>query len=65
MPTLFRKILFYLFVLVYCVVGFGRQPKDATINLLAPVVLNPGARRGRQVVLEESGYAVTAPLGVG
>lgn len=36
--------------------------KDATMNLLAPVVLNEEKRLGRQVVLHDSGYPTREPL---
>ncbi|MCX7569469.1 flagellar assembly protein FliW [Tumebacillus sp. DT12] len=36
--------------------------QDATMNLLAPVVLNVQKRLGRQVVLHNSGYPTREPL---
>lgn len=41
-------------------------PKDApwrgTANLLAPILLNPASRRGRQIVLADERYSVHTPL---
>ena len=49
-------------VLAYAVVTFGAGAEDVTVNLLAPVVINPDARRGCQVVLDGSGYEVAVDL---
>jgi flagellar assembly factor FliW len=51
--------------LVYCVTTLATRPQEATINLLAPIVINPRTRRGRQVVLEGAPYPVAAPVFAG
>jgi flagellar assembly factor FliW len=33
-----------------------------TMNLIAPVIVNLKTRRGRQIMLENSGYAVREPI---
>lgn len=43
-------------VLVYAMVTIHSQASKSTMNLLAPVVLNPEKRTGKQVVLHQSGY---------
>ena len=50
---------------VFCVANLTHRVEDATVNLLAPILINPDNRRGRQVVLEASGYSVTEPLFAG
>lgn len=39
-----------------------REPWKGTANLLAPLVINPGSRRGRQVVLSDERYSVYTSL---
>ncbi|WP_339284432.1 flagellar assembly protein FliW [Paenibacillus sp. FSL R5-0486] len=41
---------------VYSMVTIHTQVSRSTMNLLAPVVLNPENRTGKQVVLHQSGY---------
>ncbi|WP_128103749.1 flagellar assembly protein FliW [Paenibacillus sp. DCT19] len=41
---------------VYSMVTIHTQVNRSTMNLLAPVVLNPENRTGKQVVLHQSGY---------
>jgi len=48
-------------VLVILTVPAGR-PQDATANLLAPLLINLKAGRGRQVVLENQGYSQAHPI---
>ncbi|WP_427052065.1 flagellar assembly protein FliW [Paenibacillus sp. TC-CSREp1] len=43
-------------VQVYSMVTIQEQVSQSTMNLLAPVVLNPEKRTGKQVVLHQSGY---------
>jgi flagellar assembly factor FliW len=43
-------------VLVMCIANVPQQFKDATANLKAPVVLVPGTRKGRQVILSDERY---------
>ncbi len=52
-------------LMVFCVANLTSRVEDATLNLLAPILVNPDNRRGRQVVLETSGYSVAEPLFAG
>jgi flagellar assembly factor FliW len=47
---------------VYAVATIPDDPREATLNLMAPIVINERERRGKQVVLLESGYSVRHPL---
>ena len=38
------------------------NPSEATINLMAPIVINERERCGKQVILHESQYSVKHPL---
>jgi flagellar assembly factor FliW len=42
---------------IYCVVNVGADVRNATINLFAPIVVNNGDRRGRQVINTIDGYS--------
>ncbi|WP_405154142.1 flagellar assembly protein FliW [Paenibacillus sp. FSL K6-0108] len=44
-------------VSVYSIVTIQSEVSRSTMNLLAPVVLNPSKRTGKQVVLHQSSYA--------
>jgi flagellar assembly factor FliW len=48
-------------VVVLAVVNAGGSPADATVNLLAPVLVNTATRQGVQVVLSDD-LPVRAPL---
>ncbi len=49
--------------LVIVILNIPRQePWKGTANLLAPLVINPVSRRGRQVVLYDERYSVYSPL---
>jgi flagellar assembly factor FliW len=48
-------------VVVLAVVNAGGSPADATVNLLAPVLVNTATRQGAQVVLTDD-LPVRAPL---
>jgi len=48
-------------VVVLAVVNAGGSPADATVNLLAPVLVNTATRQGVQVVLTDD-LPVRAPL---
>ena len=48
-------------VVVLAVVNAGDSPADATVNLLAPVLVNTTTRQGAQVVLTDD-LPVRAPL---
>ncbi|AIQ26381.1 flagellar assembly protein FliW [Paenibacillus sp. FSL H7-0737] len=43
-------------VIVRCIITLKDQVDKSTINLLAPIVLNPGNRKGKQIVLHKSSY---------
>lgn len=47
---------------VFVVATVPQNPAEATINLLAPIVINSARRCGKQVVLLEGGYSVRHPL---
>lgn len=47
---------------VYAVATIPENPSDATINLMAPIVINENERCGKQVILHESPYSVKHPL---
>jgi flagellar assembly factor FliW len=49
-------------VAVYVVATIPDNPEQATINLMAPIVINDGKRSGKQVMLQESGYSIRHPL---
>jgi flagellar assembly factor FliW len=51
--------------LVLVIVNFGSSLAEATVNLLAPVVINTGTRRAAQVVLADTALSLRAPLPVG
>ncbi len=47
---------------VYAVATIPPNPNEATINLMAPIVINDRERCGKQVILHESKYSVKHPL---
>jgi flagellar assembly factor FliW len=47
---------------VYAVATIPEDPNGATLNLMAPVVINDKDRCGKQVILHESKYSVKHPL---
>jgi len=49
-------------VAVYAVATIPDNAEQATINLMAPIVINVKRRCGKQVILHESGYSVKHPL---
>ena len=49
-------------VLVLAVVNPGESAASATVNLLAPVLVNTGNRRATQVILDDASLPVRAPL---
>ena len=49
-------------VTVFCIVNASRGIKNATANLLAPVVVNTATGAARQVVLVNSRYGIRHPL---
>jgi flagellar assembly factor FliW len=48
--------------IVYSVVTLAEEPKAATANLYAPLVINTSNMRGAQVILFDSKYSVNQPL---
>lgn len=49
-------------VLVLLVLNAGASLQETTANLAAPLLVNPVARRAGQVILDEPGLPVAAPL---
>jgi flagellar assembly factor FliW len=47
---------------VYAVTTIPKNSAEATLNLMAPIVINHKDRRGKQVILLESKYSVKHPL---
>jgi flagellar assembly factor FliW len=47
-------------ILAICVVG--REAREMTVNLLAPLVVNLRTRTGRQITLDSGNYLVRTPL---
>ena len=47
---------------IYAVATIPADPRYATLNLMAPIVINEKGRRGRQVILHDSKYSVRHPL---
>jgi flagellar assembly factor FliW len=47
---------------VYAVATIPDDPNSATLNLMAPIVINDVERCGKQVILHESKYSVKHPL---
>lgn len=47
---------------VYAVATIPEDPQDATLNLMAPIVINEKDRFGKQIILHESKYSVKHPL---
>jgi len=45
-----------------CVVVATADAQEMTMNLMAPIVVNLRARRGRQIMLENSSYSVREPI---
>ncbi len=45
-----------------CVVVATADAQEMTMNLMAPIVVNLRARRGRQIMLENSNYSVREPI---
>lgn len=47
---------------VFAVATIPDDPNEATLNLMAPIVVNDRERCGKQVILHESRYSVKHPL---
>lgn len=44
------------------ILNVKNEPFEITVNLLAPIVINPKTGSARQVILSKSGYTTTQPL---
>ena len=49
-------------VTVFAVATIPENPADATLNLMAPILINQKHRCGKQVILLDSHYSVRHPL---
>lgn len=49
---------------VLCTVNTSRGLDNATVNLLAPIVINTSGLKGKQVVLNEKKYSLRTPLAI-
>ncbi|MHB8917503.1 MAG: flagellar assembly protein FliW [Desulfocucumaceae bacterium] len=49
---------------VFCAVNTSRGMDSATVNLMAPVIINTDKLTGKQVVLNDSKYSLRAPLAI-
>ena len=49
-------------LLVLSVVTLGADPNDATVNLMAPIIVNHRTRRAAQVLLDDVTLPLRAPL---
>ena len=49
-------------VAVYAVATVPANPEEATLNLMAPIVVNEAVRCGKQVILHDSDHSVKHPL---
>ncbi len=47
---------------VFAVITIPEDPRESTVNLAAPIVINEKRRCGRQFILHDSGYSVKHPL---
>ncbi|OGS70655.1 MAG: hypothetical protein A2Y96_02960 [Firmicutes bacterium RBG_13_65_8] len=47
---------------LYCIVTVPRDPREATVNLRAPVTLNLSRHLGRQAILASQDYQTREPL---
>ncbi|WDH82240.1 flagellar assembly protein FliW [Paenibacillus urinalis] len=47
---------------VLCIVTIGESLSDSSINLLAPIVINPINRQGKQIVLHDTAYVTRHKL---
>lgn len=49
-------------VLVFSIVNWRGGLKEATVNLQAPIVLNPSKKIAAQVILDRTNYPINEPL---
>jgi flagellar assembly factor FliW len=47
---------------VYAVAAIPDNPEEATVNLMAPIVINEKVRKGKQVILLDTNYSLKHPL---
>jgi flagellar assembly factor FliW len=47
---------------VYAVATIPENPEQATLNLMAPIIIHESNRMGKQVILHQSRYSVKQPL---
>lgn len=47
---------------VYAVAAIPDNPEEATVNLMAPIVINEKVRKGKQVILVDTKYSLKHPL---
>jgi flagellar assembly factor FliW len=47
---------------IWSILTIPSEPSEATINLMAPLVLNPNQKTGKQLILHDSTYSSRAPL---
>lgn len=47
---------------LFCIVVVPDQPKNATMNLRAPLVINAEKKLAKQVILEDDKYQIKTPL---
>lgn len=49
-------------VVIYAVATIPDNPEEATLNLMAPIIINEKVRRGKQVILLDTKYTIRHPL---
>ena len=49
-------------VLILLVVTLGETFKDSTVNLMAPLLLDPNAQVAEQIIVENANLSVRTPL---
>ncbi|HYK88166.1 MAG TPA: flagellar assembly protein FliW [Acidobacteriota bacterium] len=49
-------------LMVCAVAAIPENPEEATVNLMAPIVINEKARRGKQVIMLDTKYSLRHPL---
>ncbi|WP_240941867.1 flagellar assembly protein FliW [Paenibacillus sp. HB172176] len=47
---------------IWSIITIPTDPSKATINLLAPILLNTRMQRGKQLILHDHAYSTRAPL---
>jgi flagellar assembly factor FliW len=49
-------------ILILLVVTLGETFKDSTVNLMAPLLLDPNAQIAEQIIVENANLSVRTPL---